>query len=47
MAVTPKSLHQSLADRARPKVSLNALVVVLLAVGLGHREAKIAFDAGG
>jgi antitoxin HicB len=36
----PKSLHQSLADRARREgVSLNTLAVALLAEGLGHREA--------
>jgi antitoxin HicB len=38
---TPKSLHQSLADRARREgVSLNTLAVALLAEGLGHREAR-------
>jgi antitoxin HicB len=37
---TPKSLHRSLADRARREgVSLNTLAVALLAEGLGHREA--------
>lgn len=38
---TPKSLHQSLADRARREgVSLNTLAVALLAEGLGHRQAS-------
>ena len=38
---TPKSLHRSLADRARREgVSLNTLAVALLAEGLGHREAR-------
>jgi antitoxin HicB len=35
---TPKSLHRSLAERARQEgVSLNALAVAMLAQGLGHR----------
>lgn len=38
---TPKSLHRSLADRARREgVSLNTLAVALLAEGLGHRQAS-------
>jgi antitoxin HicB len=37
---TPRSLHRSLADRARREgVSLNTLAVALLAEGLGHRNA--------
>jgi antitoxin HicB len=37
---TPKSLHRSLAERARREgVSLNTLAIALLAEGLGHREA--------
>lgn len=37
---TPKSLHRSLADRARREgVSLNTLAVALLAEGLGQRDA--------
>ncbi len=37
---TPKSLHRSLAERARREgVSLNTLAVALLAEGLGHRTA--------
>jgi antitoxin HicB len=38
---TPRSLHQSLAERARREgVSLNTLAVALLAEGLGHRQAS-------
>jgi antitoxin HicB len=38
---TPRSLHRSLADRARREgVSLNTLAVALLAEGLGHRQAS-------
>jgi antitoxin HicB len=37
---TPRSLHRSLAERAkREGVSLNMLAVALLAEGLGHRAA--------
>jgi antitoxin HicB len=37
---TPRSLHKSLAERARQEgVSLNTLAVALLAEGLGHRSA--------
>ena len=36
----PRSLHRSLAERARREgVSLNMLAVTLLAEGLGHRPA--------
>jgi antitoxin HicB len=38
---TPRSLHRSLAERAkREGVSLNMLAVALLAEGLGHRAAE-------
>ncbi len=38
---TPKSLHRSLAERARREgVSLNTLAVTLLAQGLGSRNAR-------
>ncbi len=40
---TPKSLHRHLAERARREgVSLNTLVVTLLAQGLGERTAREA-----
>jgi antitoxin HicB len=38
---TPKSLHRSLAERAkREGVSLNMLAVAILAEGLGHRATE-------
>ena len=38
---TPRSLHRSLAERARREgVSLNTLAVALLAEGLGQRQAS-------
>ena len=38
---TPKSLHRSLAERAREEgVSLNALAVAMLAQGLGQRMPR-------
>ena len=38
---TPKSLHRSLAERARQEgVSLNALAVAMLAQGLGQRVPR-------
>ncbi|HEY1935076.1 MAG TPA: type II toxin-antitoxin system HicB family antitoxin [Acetobacteraceae bacterium] len=38
---TPKSLHRSLAERAREEgVSLNALAVAMLAQGLGQRTSR-------
>jgi antitoxin HicB len=38
---TPKSLHRSLAERARQEgVSLNALAVAILAQGLGQRMPR-------
>jgi antitoxin HicB len=38
---TPKSLHRSLAERARQEgVSLNALAVAMLAQGLGQRMPR-------
>ena len=40
---TPKSLHRSLAERARQEgVSLNALAVAMLAQGLGQRIGREA-----
>lgn len=40
VARLPKSLHARLAARARQEgVSLNTLVLALIAEGLGHREA--------
>jgi predicted RNase H-like HicB family nuclease len=41
VARLPKSLHARLAARARQEgVSLNTLVLALIAEGLGHREAR-------
>lgn len=42
VARVPKTLHAQLATRARAEgVSLNALVVSLIAQGLGRREANL------